>query len=221
MYFTCLENSSNYWLCSDESGPYPDGPICSTEQTVLTACQSCQDKPTTTSAQITVTADDQYRLWVNGALISETLPSWSSAETYTVTLDPRPYKPNVIAIEAKNVAESVDGLDRGAVASIALGYETLVTDASWLAYEGSALDSDWMLLGYDTSAFGPATSYGEHGTLAPWGEVDAGLNGAEWIWTAGADSLAVEKSDSQMIYLRRTFYIGAYGQFSDEPSNCN
>jgi len=221
MYFTCLENSGSYWSCGDESGIYPDGPICAFEESVLSGCRSCTDKPQTTSAQITVTADDQYKLWVNGALVSETLPSWSSAETYTITLDPRPYRPNVIAIEATHGEISTDALDRGAVASVTLGIETFVTDETWLAYEGSVLEADWVLAGYDTSAFVPATSYGEHGSLAPWGEVDGNLNGAAWIWSAGADGLASEKTDAQTVYLRRTFYIGDYGVFSDEPSTCN
>ncbi len=219
-YLSCVQSEENYWFCSDESGPYPYGEICAFEQSSLDGCRSCKDMPSAASAQITVTADDQYKLWVNGSLISETAPSWSSAETYTITLDPRPYRANVIAIEAKNVGASEDELDRGFVATITLGSETLVTDETWLVYEGSALDAEWVRADYDTSSFVPATSYGEHGLVAPWLEVHEDLNGAEWIWSAGADGLAAEKSDTQIIYLHRTFFVGPGGVFSGEPSSC-
>lgn len=167
-----------------------------------------------------MTVADQYRLWVNGSLISETGPSWQTAETYTITLHARPYQANVIALEAKKVDPSEDGLDRGVIAAITLGNDVLVTDASWVGYEGSGLPASWVQADYDMGLFIPAVSYGDHGTLAPWGEVDANLNGAEWIWSSGADGAAGQKSDDQTLYLRRSFYVASGEVFLDLPSTC-
>jgi hypothetical protein len=219
-YFTCLENSGDVWACSDELGPYQTEDTCNFQYDRLDLCMSCAGKPETASAQITITADDQYRLWVNGALVSETLPSWSSVETYTIAIDPRSNHPNVIAIEATNGA-ALPELDRSAIAVVTFGEEKLVTDQSWLVYDGNfgALDADWIYPEFDTTGFDYATSWGQHG-IEPWNEVSPALDGAEWIWAAPTDPYGNYEGEAQTVYLRRLFFVDSSGALVSEPSRC-
>jgi len=121
-----------------------------------------------TSAMAQLTADDQYELWVNGVMLSESLDpdGWRTPET----VDLRPHLmrgANVIAVAARDV-QSAEGLLFEA--SILWGRKAfeIVSDDSWRAV-GEALEG-WNGPGFDDSAW-PAAAVIAAGGSPPWGDV--------------------------------------------------
>jgi hypothetical protein len=174
----------------------------------------------TVSGTLKVTTDDNYRLYVNDALIDETARLWSSPQTYPVTLFRHPSRKNVIAIEGLNAAE-IDGLDRGIIADLAFdaggGVQSVVTDSSWKL--STTLATDWFALTFDDAAWVAATDEGAHG-IAPYGAI-LGTSTARWIWAYDANVAATAKADPpEKVWVRKTFYVNAAGTVTTSPNTC-
>jgi hypothetical protein len=182
----------------------------------------------TVSATMTITADDHFKLYVNGATIDETARIWSSVQTYTVNLFRHPSRKNVIAIEGINTAK-IDGFDRGIVADLVLSNAApeagsadggaparIVTDATWKV--STALASGWNGVTFDDAAWGTATAQGANG-MAPWGPV-LGSSNAQWIWSFASNGSAASKATTETVFVRKSFYLTRDLAVSATPSAC-
>jgi hypothetical protein len=173
----------------------------------------------TINATIRTTTDDNYHLYVNGALIDDAERVWSQPQTYSVALFRHPKRENVLGIRGTNTLK-IDGLDRGIILDLSFGdggdAQTVVTDASWKL--STMLESEWFTLGFDDSSWLFATEEGAHG-IAPYGAV-LGTSSATWIWSYDANVAASEKPELEQVWVRKTFYIDAAGRVSDEPTAC-
>ncbi|MFW5866602.1 MAG: beta-galactosidase [Armatimonadota bacterium] len=121
-----------------------------------------------TSAQLQVTADDTYQLWLNGETLSESTETdgWREPEM----LDLRPHLvagENVIAVEARDVT-SAEGLLAEGVIAWRGGSITLRTDDAWRAV-GEAPDG-WTDPAFDSGDWPPASVIAAAGS-DPWGHV--------------------------------------------------
>ena len=159
------------------------------------------------AATITVTTDDNTRLWLNGVLLDATPRVWSDPQRYDVMIYAHPGHPNVIALEGINLQNQA-GYDRGIVADVRFtaggAAQTVITDASWRAT--NTLTTGWELPGFDDSAWPAAVPLGAVG-IAPWGAVLATLapgSTAQWIWTYDP-AAATSKPTVESTYARRTF----------------
>jgi hypothetical protein len=182
----------------------------------------------TVSATMTITADDHFKLYVNGAIIDETARTWSSVQTYALTLFRHPTRKNVIAIEGINAAK-IDGFDRGIVADLALSESVpgagtsnpsspvrIVTDATWKV--ATTLAAGWNTVAFDDTAWNAATAQGTNG-MGPWGAV-LGPSSASWIWSYASSGSAASKTTTETIYVRKSFYFTRDLVVSTAPSAC-
>lgn len=181
------------------------------------ACQIGPDD--TISATLRITADDNYKLYVDGALIDDTPRLWSDPQTYTVKLYRHPTHKNVIAVEGINT-QKISGLDRGVIVDIAftLGGSTraVLTDASWKL--STRLAADWFAPSFNDAAWSAPTVEGPHG-IAPWGPV-LGTSSAQWLWSYSSDLSVDQKPVDETVYLRKTFYLSTAGAPLDAPGTC-
>ena len=69
--------------------------------------------------------------------------------------------------------------------------------------------ADWTALGYDDSAWNPATEIAANGD-PPWGAV-LGTSAAKWIWSAPVPADTANKPNLETTYARRTFYFSLDG----------
>src|SRR5260221_14339201 len=83
---------------ASDSGPdTPDsGPLTDARPTCDAALAS------TVRGFIDVTVDDNFRIYLNGALIDDVPHVWTSPQHYAVALWQSPTRPNVIALEGSN-----------------------------------------------------------------------------------------------------------------------
>lgn len=123
---------------------------------------------TATSAEVLVTADDAYELWVNGTEIGATEAaenSWQQSHLHTSALAP---ERNVFAVRAANDADSPGGL----IAVVRVSYSdgttsVFTTGTGWKATSG--VPDGFAGPDFDDSGWGNAvvlTTYGG----APWGD---------------------------------------------------
>ena len=122
-----------------------------------------------TRAEVEITADDEYELFINGQLIGRG-NKWQQFDRYDI----KPLLtdgPNVIAAAAIN-----RGGQAGLVAHVKIEMQNLptvefATDHQWLANSLEAYG--WNRVRFDAAAWKPAHVYGPLGTTAPWGKVAA------------------------------------------------
>jgi putative heme-binding domain-containing protein len=119
------------------------------------------------SAELTVAADDSYRVWINGEEVGEG-GDWSVAATYRIDQWLEAGATNVVAIEARN---------REAAAGMALRLRMtdgggkdrfVVSNGEWSVSSETA--DGWRKRGFESADWGPATLVGEMGD-DPWGMV--------------------------------------------------
>jgi alpha-L-rhamnosidase len=167
-----------------------------------------------------ITADDNYRLYVNGTLIDETPRLWSSPQTYTVTLFRNPTRKNVLAVEGINTAE-ISGLDRGIIADLSFdaggGAQSVLTDTTWKL--STTLVTDWFTVAFNDAAWVAATDEGAHG-IVPYNMV-LGTSSARWIWAYDASGDASTKTDPpESVWVRKSFYVNLAGAVTSTPNAC-
>jgi hypothetical protein len=200
-----------------EPPPADDAPSTFPPDPVRDACPIAHDA--TLSATLNITADDQYRLYVNGTLIDGTPRLWTFSQQYAVQLFRDPSRRNAIAIEATNTMK-IDGLDRGVIVDLSVdtqgGEQILVTDSSWLISTKQV--AGWTDPDFEAVGWASAVSEGPHG-IRPWGSV-FDTSDAQWIWSYDSDRASASKAELETIWLRRSFYLGVDGTIEDSPEEC-
>ena len=148
------------------------------------------------SAEILITADNAYTLWVNGEEIGAQA-NFHQAFRYCVPLESGC---NVFAVEGQNAPStgpSNVGNAAGVISAIKIRYtdgftDTIVTDAEWHAISGAV--PGFQQVAFDDSAWPAAFVEGPIGTTAPWNTIGVtippatdnpgpDLTSASWIWT--------------------------------------
>ena len=148
------------------------------------------------SAEILITADNAYTLYVNGAEVGGEV-NFKQAFRYCVPLEAGC---NVFAVEGQNTPSGTAsnvGNAAGLISAIEIRYtdgftDTIVTDAEWHAVTGAV--PGFEQVAFDDGAWPAAFVEGPIGTTAPWNTIgvaippttdDPGpdLTSATWIWT--------------------------------------
>ncbi|GAA3891797.1 hypothetical protein GCM10022381_37050 [Leifsonia kafniensis] len=118
-------------------------------------------------AEIFITADDSYQLWINGRLIARTEGAsneWQGSKRYVVDLDG---SKNVIAVRTTNGAGSAAGLLMvGRVSYDDLSSTVFTTDASWKA--SKTITDGFEKPGFNDSGWAAAAVQARYGS-GPWG----------------------------------------------------
>jgi hypothetical protein len=173
----------------------------------------------TVSGTLKITADDYFRLYVNGALIDETQRLWTSPQTYTVSVFRHPSRKNVIAVDVLNAAE-IDGLDRGVVVDLSFdagaGAQSVLSDATWKL--SPTLVASWFDVAFVDTAWVAATDEGAHG-ISPYGHI-LGTSSARWIWSYDSAISATLKPTTEQVWVRKTFYVDESGRVGEAPTAC-
>ncbi|KAG6919336.1 hypothetical protein DXG01_006882 [Tephrocybe rancida] len=147
------------------------------------------------SANILITTDNAYTLYVNGNLVG-TGNDLRLAQRYCVRLV-KDF--NVFAIEAQNSAGAPAGNPAGVLAAIQIHYndgfiETIVTDGKWHGVIGTP--AGFEQVAFDDSQWPAAFVEGSYPNTAPWNipgltpaippesqNPGPSLQSAKWIWT--------------------------------------
>jgi alpha-L-rhamnosidase len=119
------------------------------------------------AADIEITADDQFVLFVNGREAGKG-DGWGSPQKIAVGAFLQPGK-NVLAVEARNVGTSPN--PAGLVAQLKVEFAhgapfMLLTDGNWKSATNA--ETGWQALAFDDTAWVMAKPLGEYGTQ-PWG----------------------------------------------------
>jgi hypothetical protein len=136
-------------------------------------------------ADILITVDDGFTLYINGNQLGNNTDIWTFAERFCVALQPCL---NVFAVTAVNTGGAA-----GLLASIQITYSdgtisTIVSDTTWRY--SITVPSGYEQLSFDASSWAPAISEGVYG-VSPWAGGVAipstptvlSLANAGWIWT--------------------------------------
>ena len=181
----------------------------------------------TIPAQLAITVDDNYKLYLNGQLVANVTNLWNSPLKHNLTLKRHPSQPNVLAIEGINTMR-IDGTDRAVVAearwTVGPTVHALPTDKTWKVL-GTAAPSGWEQPAFNDTAWLAATELGAHG-MAPYGNILSGLLAsppaitAKLLWSYNPDKAAATKPVTETNYFRKTFYLTAAGALSATPGTC-
>jgi alpha-L-rhamnosidase len=122
-----------------------------------------------TNAQLALTADDQYELYVNGDLIVKTegvVDEWKQGKVYDLT-DFLTSGKNSIAVKVLNKSVSPAGL----LGKLQINYTSgepsvILTDDKWKSAQNP--DGDWQNVNYDISGWSDAKVLAKYGS-GPWG----------------------------------------------------
>ena len=127
------------------------------------------------TADITMTADDTYSLYVNGTEIGKGY-NWQETQTYT-GIELAPGK-NVIAVQASDVYKIAAGL----LADVKVNAVDYSTNSNWKTSLTSS--SGWTLPSYNDSTWKSAKNLGVYG-VSPWytTPVLPTSTTAQWIWS--------------------------------------
>ncbi|WP_329525333.1 family 78 glycoside hydrolase catalytic domain [Streptomyces sp. NBC_01462] len=120
------------------------------------------------TAEMQLTADDHFALFVNGAEVTSSARVADSWRTASV-IDIAPYLhagTNVLAVEATNTDQGPAGVLGSLHFEGAGSPADLVTDSSWKA--SNAADDGWQQPGYDDAAWPNALDAARYGS-GPWG----------------------------------------------------
>ena len=122
-------------------------------------------------AYLVIVADDKYRLWLNGAKVSENAPeeyAWQRAYEVELTEKLKPGR-NVLAVDADNEKVGPAGLAMKLVVELADGKRlSWITDDSWKATAKPAPGAPFFAPDLDDTAWTAAAVTGKVG-MAPWG----------------------------------------------------
>ncbi|KAF8726213.1 hypothetical protein AX14_007925 [Amanita brunnescens Koide BX004] len=136
------------------------------------------------AAQILITGDDNYTLWVNGEYIGQG-SGWPQGEQYCVKLNPGQ---NVFAAEVENEVANTPAALIGAIqiTYTDLSTQTIVTDSTWRADNPT---SGFQAPGYNDAGWPNAVVLGQADS-APWHTPalpppasSLTLINSYWIWT--------------------------------------
>ncbi|KAJ6606954.1 bacterial alpha-L-rhamnosidase-domain-containing protein [Mycena sp. CBHHK59/15] len=161
-----LTNSNWIWTAQSAAPSAPPGDIALRKTFTTPAGKSA------VSADIIMTADDLFTLYLNGVLVGSSPNEaniWSSAQQFHVTLNS---SVNLFAVRATNVADVSTGgaSPAGLLAAISILYsdgssDTVVTDTTWKVI--TAIPDGFELPSTSDSSWAAAASFGKYG-VAPW-----------------------------------------------------
>ncbi len=166
-----LSMSGAYWIWHEADGAYWSAmPACTRYFRKSFNIDSISN---VTAASIAITADDEYDLYVNGVLASQServSDSWKKAQCVDITSLLKTGK-NVFAVVASNKlgaggAKTGGGLLSSAKIVTASGETTILTNAEWLTSD--ALADNWTSVDFDDSEWTPAKAQQAYGS-SPWG----------------------------------------------------
>lgn len=237
--FACVGSESSSPPATPDSGSLPDrtappnnpdtgigtgetdggAPDTGTDSSPVSTCPIANDA--TIAATIEMSVDDNFKLYVNGALAHEFAGTWNNVQTVNVMLNRNPTKKNVIAVEGVNAAK-ISGLDRMIIGELVYTVDAtehkIVTDATWT--RGTTLTAGWEAVDFAETGWAAATVEGNHGD-PPYGGI-LGASDAKFIWSY--DSAAVDeatKPTTETVYFRKTFYVSQTGAPLSAPGACN
>lgn len=169
-----------------------------------------------TSVAITITADNRYDLYVNGAFVGsqnngDGTYGWDAPETWIVEMTPGA---GYIAVAAQDES-AVSNSGIGLIAKIeAAGGITYVTDASWkVSGTGPA---GWTAPDFDDAAWATALDEGPYDSI-PWTRFAPPISafassGARWLWRGLPAYLAgygyYNAGGYQYCYFRKQIIVG-------------
>jgi len=136
---------------------------------------------------LTITVDDVWEGWVDGASFAEEHAGWSHLDEFSFSLDSGPH---IIAIHGWDTGRAISGH----ISSVAIdGVVTTVTgDGSWRVKANDAPEG-WQDLGFiDTDWIIPVACT----DLSPWGSWTGSPmdHGAVWTWYQGSGNCRDESS---------------------------
>jgi hypothetical protein len=135
------------------------------------------------SAQIIITGDNGYDLYLNGTLLGSG-SNWNQAQRYSL---PLVNGANVVAVKGRNDP----GTSGGILAEIIDDSTVAVTDTSWRI--NTSGPANWTTVNYSDAAWTKATDLGQYG-VTPWGSAISGMpsgSRAHWIWSGASSDSAV------------------------------
>jgi alpha-L-rhamnosidase len=156
------------------------------------------------SATITMAADNEFRLFVNGSETGKS-DNWMTPGKFAIGTLLKPGK-NVLAVEARNVGDGPT--PAGLIGRLTVNFEqgealTLGTDGSWKSATNA--EDGWNTPAFDDAAWVTAKPLGEYG-MGPWGSM--GKNDRRLPARYLRRQFAVEKKIS-----RATAYVCGLGLF--------
>ncbi|GAB4084692.1 glycoside hydrolase family 78 protein [Myceligenerans cantabricum] len=156
------------WIWTPES----TAPQAPPDPRAFRTTRTTPDGREASTAEILITGDDSFRLWVNGDLVGGTEGAeneWQTGHRYEVELAG---DRNVFAVRTTNTPHA-DGTDSpaGLLAAVRIHYDDgstddLVTDTGWLA--SRTVPDGFEEPGFDDSAWQPAVVQAPYGS-GPWG----------------------------------------------------
>ncbi|MET0493961.1 MAG: family 78 glycoside hydrolase catalytic domain [Actinoplanes sp.] len=158
-----LDLAGASWIWTPEA----TSPVAPAEPRAFRATHLAPAGKSARTAEILVTADDLYRIWVNGELLGETQGAdneWQQSRLFQVPLEP---DRNVIAVRTNNGAGSPAGL----IAKIRVTFTdgtsaVVVTDANWKA--AKTVPAGFEAPSFDDSQWAAAVVQAPYGQ-GPWG----------------------------------------------------
>lgn len=147
--------------------PEQTRPVAPAEDRAFRTTRETPAGKTATGAEVLITADDSFRLWVNGRFVGATAGAnneWQQSHLYEVPLEPQR---NVFAVRTTNGPGSPAGL----IAVVRMRYSdgttsTFTTGTDWKA--SKTIAQDFFAPGFDDSSWGPAVAQAQYGG-SPWG----------------------------------------------------
>ncbi len=166
-----LSMSGAYWIWHEADGAYWSAmPACTRYFRKSFNIDSISD---VTAANIAITADDEYDLYVNGVLASQServSDSWKKAQCVDIMPLLKTGK-NVFAVVASNKlgsggAKTGGGLLSSAKIATTSGETAILTNSEWLTSD--TLADNWTSSDFDDSQWTPAKAQQVYGS-SPWG----------------------------------------------------
>lgn len=192
-----LDLSGSRWVWHPESVSAPTAPA---GQRFFRVDLTPEEGRTAESVDVVITADDGYRLFVNGDLVGaspDAAHTWMGAQRFEVPLTG---DDDVLAVEARNSWEAVGNQvpsPAGVLAKIRIRHtdgtsvvRRTAGDAGWRSSPTGP--AGWATPGFDDSAWAPVREHATYGS-GPWGggvtlppstDLQASLSEASWIWYA-------------------------------------
>lgn len=151
------------WIWTPEAG----APVAPAEDRAFRKVLATPQGKTAAKAEILITADDSYKLWVNGELLGQTAGAnneWQGSKKFIVDLNA---SANVIAVRTTNGPGSPAGLLMVVKTIYTDGSsETITTDGTWKA--AKQIVEGFEAPGFDDSTWPAAAVQATYGS-GPWG----------------------------------------------------
>lgn len=154
------------WIWYPEQTPGADPPA---ESRYFRRTVEITDHAAVTQAQIVLTADDAFQLWVNGQRIGASpsvADSWKEAHLFDIA-DVLQSGANTIAIAATNGGGPAGLIGRLRIDLTGRQPIDIVTDASWKVEKAQTAPEGWQQPGYDDAAWPAAHVLAAYGG-GPW-----------------------------------------------------